>query len=79
VIFAETDWFVAAPGLALPSADAAFDVAFLGQDGGEVQGRLADYWSVPFEDARPVRAFPSYQGQSRGTLRSRRHKPVPTR
>lgn len=56
-------WFVAAPGLALPGGGAAFGVAFLGQDGGEVHGRLADYWSVPFEDARPVRAFPSYQGQ----------------
>jgi hypothetical protein len=57
-------WFVAACRLAMHDADAAvFGVAFLGRDGGEVQGRLADCWNVPFEDVRPVRAFLSYQGQ----------------
>ena len=45
-----------------PSELSGFSVTWLGQQG-EVRVPLADAASTAFEDAPPVRDFPSYQGQ----------------
>jgi hypothetical protein len=45
-------------------ADADFEVAFIGRDGGERRMALPQCWSVGFEQVPPVREFASFPGQS---------------
>ncbi|RKT88113.1 hypothetical protein ATL45_6542 [Saccharopolyspora antimicrobica] len=44
-------------------AATGFEVAFLDPEEGEVRRRLEEVTQVAFEEASPVRAFPSYRGQ----------------
>ncbi len=41
----------------------SFEIEFAESIGGTRRGPLAQLWSVPFEQVRPVRTFPSFRGQ----------------
>jgi hypothetical protein len=45
------------------TAGARFEIAYVGVDGEDCREPLAQGWRVPFEDAPPVRSFPSVKGQ----------------
>jgi hypothetical protein len=55
-----------------------FEIAYVGVDGEDCRQPLAQGWRVRFEDAPPVRSFPSVKGQRhfpgyRWSASSRRH------
>ncbi len=51
-------------GVAASSADLGFEVTFVDRDGAERRELLSQCWGAGFEQARPVRAFASFPGQS---------------
>lgn len=50
-------------GLAAVPAAAGVELGFLGEDGRLVRGPVECCWNHRFEDAPPVRGFPSFKGQ----------------
>ena len=52
-------------GLLAPAgtAGSGFEIAYVGAGGERCRQALEQAWRVPFEDAPPVRSFPSVKGQ----------------